>query len=62
VFTRASFVVEAPNPGIRQVADNGVPVAQAVAPATEADRIALQKKAVGRSGYYSGGLRKSGSR
>jgi hypothetical protein len=57
VFTRASFVVEASNPGIRQVADNGVPVAQRVAPATEADRIALQKKADSRSGY-SGGLRK----
>jgi alkaline phosphatase D len=57
VFTRASFVVEDANPGIRQVADNGVPVAQRVAPATEADRIALQKKADGRSGF-SGGLRK----
>ena len=57
VFTRASFVVEDANPGIRQVADNGVPVAQRVALATEADRITLQKKADGRSGY-SGGLRK----
>ena len=61
VFTRASFVVESGAPGIRQTADNGVPMAQRVAPATEADRITTQQEADRRSAFQ-GGLRKNAPR
>ncbi len=45
IFTRASFVVESGNPGIRQIADNGVPTARRVASQVESDRVADQKEA-----------------
>jgi len=61
VFTRASFVLESGAPGIRQTADNGVPMAQRVAPATEADRITTQQEADRRSAFQ-GGLRKNAPR
>lgn len=45
IFTRASFVVESGNPGIRQIAEYDVPTAQRVASQDEADRVATQREA-----------------
>lgn len=49
VFTRASFVVEAGNPGLQPTEANSFPTAQEVAQAAEADRAAAQEEA-GRRG------------
>ena len=45
VFTRASFVIEAGDPGLQQAEANRVPAAQRVAPTDEADRVAAQEEA-----------------